>query len=309
MIGCFGKIPAKADFIGQNATGSVIRELDQWLQNALLHFLDHEDWQRRFDELPVCFFSYHAKNGSDVMGAMISSSDSSGRRYPFFIHQILAPEGRPGLLPYMNTMAETFARQASQILLDSVHGEAPVDPLPRVQDLRALNAQDIALYQSIHERFLQDYSFDDVGKALLPGWPEFVASAFLYRLHYAQSCWQAGSVQAVMLPLPAERGLKRPVADLWLHWLGRACAAGTPVMSMLVDDFMRPKLLLMPAWCGAEQFFEVLSDPGNRRLCIDVLSPFAEEEHHPGTLPLPDTRLCLAEFLEQFPGEVVNVRA
>ncbi|WP_280539591.1 type VI secretion system-associated protein TagF [Chromohalobacter sp. 11-W] len=301
MIGCFGKIPAKADFVGVNAAGVVIQELDQWLQNALLQFLDHDDWKRRFDALPVCFFNYHARNGSDVSGAMISSSDASGRRYPFFIFQMLKAEGRPGVLPYIHTLGEIFSGQARDILTDSVHGQSPIDPVEAIQELRVLNDQDLVLYQRIHQRFLHDYSFEDVAKALEWGWPEFVSGACLHRLHYALTRWQAGSTQAVMLPLPAERGLKRPVADLWQQWLGAACPSGTPVMSLLVDDFMRPRLLLMPVWQSAEQFFEVLSNPEDRRLCIDVLSPFAEDEPHPGTLPLPDTRLSLADFMDRFP--------
>lgn len=305
MIGCFGKLPSKADFVGRNASGEVIQELDQWLQSALLQFLDHEDWQHRFDALPVCFFNYHARNGSDVMGAMISSADASSRRYPFFIFQMLKAEGgREAVLPFINTMVETFAGQAQQILKDSVHGDAPIDPVAAIQDLRAFNAQDLALYQRIHERFLHDYSFDDIARALQWGWPEFVSGACLHRLHYALGRWYDGSTEAVMLPLPAERGLKRPVADLWQQWLGRACSMGTPVMSLLIDDFMRPRLLLMPVWRSAEQFFEVLSNPGNRQLCIDVLSPFADGEAHPGTLQLPDTGLSLADFMDRFSRHV-----
>lgn len=301
MIGCFGKIPTKADFVGVNAAGGVIQELDQWLQSALLRFLDHEDWKHRFDALPVCFFHYHARNGSDVMGAMISSADASGRRYPFFIFQLLKAEGRPPVIPCMHTLGETFAGQARGILTDSVHGAAPIDPVAAIAELRSWNEQDLALYQRVHERFLQDYSFDDISKALQWGWPEFIGSACLHRLHYAHACWAAGSSLAVLLPLPAERGLKRPVADLWQQWLGDACAGGTPVMSLLIDDFMRPRLLLMPVWQSAEQFFEVLSNPGDRRLCIDVLAPFADDEPHPGTLSLPDIQLSLADFMTRFP--------
>jgi len=301
MIGCFGKVPSKADFVGKNASGSVIQELDQWLQNALLQFLDHDDWAHRFDALPVCFFNYHARNGSDVMGAMISSSDASGRRYPFFIFHMLKAEEGESVLPFINTMMETFARQAQQILMDSVHGDAPIDPVAALGELRAFNNQDLALYQRVNERFLHDYSFDDIAQALEWSWPEFVGGACLHRLHYALARWKEGSSQAVMLPLPAERGLKRPVADFWQQWLGRSCATGTPVMSLLIDDFMRPRLLLMPVWRSAGQFFEVLSNPGNGRLCIDLLSPFPDDESHPGTLSLPDTRLSLADFMDCFP--------
>lgn len=304
MIGCFGKIPTKADFVGVNASGAVVQELDQWLQNGMLQFLDNEDWQHRFDELPVCFFNYHARNGDDVIGAMISSADTSGRRYPFFIFQMLRTEERSDVLPCINTLGEIFASEAQNILIDLVHRKVAVDPAEPLQELRLFNAQDVTLYQRIHERFLHNFSFDDIARALAWGWPEFVASACLYRVHYAMQCWLEGGIQAVMLPLPPERGLKRPVADLWQQWFGGVCPKGTPVMSLLIDDFMRPRLLLMPVWQSAEQFFEVLSNPSDRRLCIDVLSPFADGEVHPGELPLPDSQLSLADFMDSFPSNV-----
>lgn len=302
MIGCFGKIPTRADFVGVNASGVVIQELDQWLQNGLLQFLDNEDWKRRFDELPVCFFNYHAKNGSDIIGAMISSADTSGRRYPFFIFQLIGAEGRADVLPFINTLGEIFAAEARDILIDLVNREVAVDPAVPLQELRSFTGQDLALYERIHERFLHNYSFDDVAESLAWGWPEFVSGACFYRIYYAMSCWRKEDSRAILLPLPPERGLKRPVADFWQSWLGGACRQGTPAMSLLIDDFMRPKLLLMPVWKSAEQFFEVLSNPGNRRLCIDVLAPFDDEEEHPGTLRLPDSQLSLADFMERFPA-------
>lgn len=301
MIGCFGKIPAKADFIGFNASCAVIQELDRWLQNALLRFLDHDDWQPRFDALPVCFFTYRAQDGRDVMGAMISSLDAAERRYPFFIFQVLKAEADDAVSPCIHTMAETFAGQVRQILTDSVHGNTGVDPVSAVQEMRALNGQDLALYERIYARFLSDYSFDDVARSLKDGWPEFVSGAFLYRLHYALSTWADGGDKVIVLPLPAERGLKRPVADLWQQWAGKACTAATPFMSLLIDDFMRPKLLLMPIRERVEQFYEVLSNPCNQQLCIDLLSPFSEDEQHPGNLSLPDTGLSLAECMDCFP--------
>ncbi|WP_110687085.1 type VI secretion system-associated protein TagF [Salinicola aestuarinus] len=302
MIGCFGKIPTKADFVGLNATGDAIQELDHWFQSGLLTFIERDDWQARFDALPVCFFNYRASDGSDVVGAMISSADASGRRYPFFLFQALRWQAGRGevSVSFLHTLAEVFAGRAREILKDAVHGATPIDPVAALTEVRALNEQDLELYRRIHARFLADYSFDDVAGALEWGWPEFISGGALHRLHYALSQWRAGGLQAVVLPLPAERGLKRPVADLWQQWLGSACPTGTPVMSLLIDDFMRPRLLLMPARQSAERFYEVLSNLDDRRHCIDVLSAFADDEPHPGSLALPDTQLSLDDFMARF---------
>ncbi|MCM2130790.1 type VI secretion system-associated protein TagF [Larsenimonas rhizosphaerae] len=301
MIGCFGKIPCRADFVGVNASGEVIRELDQWFQQALLRFLDHSDWQQRFDALPICYFSYHARAGGNVIGAMISSSDASQRRYPFFIYQMLNGE-RIRTLTCQHTLAEISASQIRQILTDAVHGDALIDPIRALSELRNWTDQDLVLYQRVNERFLENYSLSDITAAMMWNRPEFVLSACLHRLYYVMQRWQAGSTVAALLPLPAERGLKRPVADLWQQWLGRACPGGLPVMSLLIDDFMQPCLLIMPSWSSAEQFYEVLSEPGNPRRCIDVMASFHPDEAHPGTLSLPDMHSSLAQAMARFPS-------
>ena len=99
MIGCFGKVPSSPDFVSLQGAGDDVCEFDGWLQGALAALQHREDWRELFDALPVCFFSYRARSGNWLLGGLISSKDSSGRRYPFFIFQTLkASEAEPCLL-------------------------------------------------------------------------------------------------------------------------------------------------------------------------------------------------------------------
>ncbi|MGS0468016.1 type VI secretion system-associated protein TagF [Cobetia marina] len=65
--------------------------MDGWWQRALNRMAERdEDWQARFDALPLCFFHYRASSGAWLMGAMSPSQDASGRRYPLLVFQRLA---------------------------------------------------------------------------------------------------------------------------------------------------------------------------------------------------------------------------
>ena len=242
MIGYFGKVPGSADFVAHNAAYKDVRELDGWLQSALAWMAECDaDWQTHFDALPTCFFHFRASNGYWLLGGMQSSCDASGRRYPLLIFQRLsvAPgvEGSIGA----HTLSETFAGQLRDLLQRTVHGDASVHDLHHaIEALRGLGEADLKLHQRLLLRFLDDVRYVDVSQALAPGFPEFIASAFALRMQGLRQRLQRGEALPAVMPLPAERALKRPAADLWLYWLEHAGRVHAKV-SLLADDFRRPQ--------------------------------------------------------------------
>lgn len=55
MIGCFGKLPASADFVSLHGAAEEVCEFDAWLQGALAAMRHRDDWPTLFERLPVCF--------------------------------------------------------------------------------------------------------------------------------------------------------------------------------------------------------------------------------------------------------------
>ncbi|MFB4202289.1 hypothetical protein KBTX_02330 [wastewater metagenome] len=303
MIGCFGKVPSCADFIGVNAAGDAVRELDGRLQAGLLELSEQPDWIACFDALPIVYFGFRARDGSDVIGGMISSCDASGRRYPFLVFQVIEAWRRHVPIGCVHTLCEMFAGRIRPILINAVHGDATTDPGGQIRELRALSDEDIALYERVHARLLEDFSFADIAATLRQGWPEFVTGACLHRLAVLMGQWRYGRRRpTAFLPLPAERGLKRSVADLWHRWLGEQLPGPepSPAMSLLFDDFMRPRLLLVPPSDDAGHFYPLLAGRDGGDHGHDVLAAFGTGVWHPGTLALPDERLPLAEFTARF---------
>lgn len=280
MIGCFGKVPASADFVSLHGAAEEVCEFDTWLQGALSAMQHREDWRELFDRLPVCLFSYRARNGNCLLGGMISSRDSSARRYPFFIFQTLkASDVQPLVNPF--TLSELFCAQIKPLLHMAAQGESPAVLFERIKALRPLQAQDFELFRRVHHKFLMNFNLRDITRSLEDSYPEFVSNAVLTRLLALQQPMQHKNSMAISLPLPAERGLKNPTADLWIDWLTRMKSADTaPQISMLMDDFMRPKLLCF-ASRNSNALYRVLTGTRERLDNYDVLAPFdAFDEHH-----------------------------
>lgn len=279
MIGCFGKLPSSADFVSLHGAAEEVCEFDAWLQSSLAAMRHREDWQALFDALPMCFFSYRARNGNWLLGGLLSSRDASQRRYPFFIFQVLRAEQCAALLnPF--TLGELFSAQIKPLLHQAVQGGGCAGLFDRIKALRPLQNLDMDLFRRVHAKFLHDFSFADVARALHGSWPTFSSATALARL---QACWPAlhGDFEGgVELPLPAERGLKNPTADLWLTWLTRMGGqSGVPAVSLLADDFMRPRLYCFPSR-HASSAYRLLSGCAEARLHLELLRPMAATTPH-----------------------------
>ncbi|MFQ3788483.1 type VI secretion system-associated protein TagF [Halomonas sp. A29] len=302
MIGYFGKVPGSADFVAYNAAYKDVRELDGWLQSALAWMAECDaDWQMHFDALPTCFFHFRASNGQWLLGGMQSSCDASGRRYPLLVFQRLsvAPgiEGSIGV----HTLSETFAGQLRDLLQRTVHGDASVHDLQHaIEALRGLGEVDLRLHQRLLQRFLDDVRYLDLSQALAPGFPEFITSAFALRMQGLRQRLQRGETLPAVMPLPAERALKRPAADLWLHWLDRGGRTHAKA-SLLVDDFMRPQLW---RFARAEQeVFRLLAGLAPREARCDVLEAFEQFDSQWAHIRPPAVELDIGTYITRFPGE------
>ena len=274
MIGCFGKLPSSADFVSLHGAAEEVCEFDAWLQSSLAALRHVEHWQASFDPLPMCFFSYRARTGNWLVGGLLSSRDASQRRYPFFIFQLIKGEqAAPLINPF--TLGELFSAQIKPLLHQAVQGVERGPLFERIKALRPLKAQDLDLFRRVHAKFLRDFSFADVARALHGSWPAFDSATALTRLRQAGPSLHGDFAGGIELPLPAERGLKNPTADLWLTWLTRMNPAlGVPAVSLLADDFMLPRLYCFPSR-HAHNAYRLLSGQAPACEHLELLSPLA----------------------------------
>ncbi|QKZ02387.1 type VI secretion system-associated protein TagF [Pseudomonas eucalypticola] len=301
MIGCFGKIPASADFISLHGAGEEVCEFDAWLQSNLAELQQLDHWRERFDRLPVCFFYYRARTGHALIGGLISARDSSERRYPFMIFQVVKA-GLAAKIANPYTLAELFSTQIKPLLHLALQGEPAASLFARIKELRPLQPQDIDLFGRVQHKFFNDFTLRDIARSLESSYPEFITGAALERLRVLGIEWKTMPLRAATLPLPAERGLKNPVADLWLAWLARLNpVTSLPAVSLLADDFMRPRLLCVPD-VAAHCAYRVLTGAGAREERYDLLEPFDVFDEHQQPQKHPDLDLPLSQFMSRFAG-------
>ena len=299
MIGCFGKVPASPDFVSLHGAADDVCEFDAWLQGALAALQPLEDWRELFDGLPLCFFCYRARSGNWVLGGLISSRDSSQRRYPFFIFQsIKASEAGPLVNPF--TLGELFCGQIRPLLHMAAQGESTSVLFDRIKALRPLQGKDFELFRRVHDKFLVNFNLRDIATALEGAYPEFVTNAVLTRLQALNRHLHHGTPIGIALPLPAERGLKNPTADLWVTWLTRMTPGNAvPQISLLADDFMRPRLICFASRTTSDAY-RVLTGTGERAQSFDVLGSFeAFDEYHPAGV-FPEIDRPLDDVIDRF---------
>lgn len=299
MIGCFGKVPASPDFVSLHGAVDDVCEFDGWLQGALAALQQREDWRGLFDALPVCFFSYRARSGNWLLGGLISSMDASQRRYPFFIFQtVKAADAEPFDNPF--TLGELFSAQIKPLLHMAAQGESTTVLFERIKALRSLQIQDFDLFRRVHDKFLVNFSLRDIATALAGSHPEFVTNAVLTRLQALKSPLQHGTPIGITLPLPAERGLKNPTADLWLTWLTRMTPGhAVPQVSLLADDFMRPRLICFASRTTSNAY-RVLTGSGEHAQGCDLLASFDAFDEHHAAHAFPEIDRPLDDVIDRF---------
>ena len=299
MIGYFGKLPGNADFISYRASSEDVQVFDECLQAAMRRLMESERWEEHFDAMPSCSFLFRASAQHWLVGELASANDASGRRYPLMVFQrVQAWVGeQPFYAPW--TACEVVARQMSEPMQEAIHRhhDATLFEL-RIKALRAADESDLRLHQRLHDRVLDQWRLSGVSDAISRGYPEFIANAVMHRMIGLRQRCERGPLPPVVLPLPAEQALLRPMADIWSHWL-TLIAQAPPTLMLLVHDALRPKLLAFSSGDTA-RMYRVLAGVEARSARYDVLEPFERFDPALAQLPLPDPQCSIRDCMAHY---------
>jgi type VI secretion system protein ImpM len=131
VVGLFGKLPARGDFVRLDLPGSFVQPWDAWLSAGVAAARAHlnDDWQAAWFEAPVwCFTLAGGVCGPDAAaGVLLPSLDRVGRLFPLTLACVGAvPEDAAWF-----AAAEEICRAAIE------HDADPADLLPRLAELPA----------------------------------------------------------------------------------------------------------------------------------------------------------------------------
>ena len=224
----FGKLPNRADFVRVNATHPVLNELDDIIQRSMESLGAQEGWQERYDTAVMVDIVYTSRDRKWLfLGALRTSQDQSGRRYPLlggvaFPSQTLAGERR--LLPIAcEVFFDGLREQLANAVENSVEGMACRQFLETQAKHWTNAASDMPLAEEIVRRFMGSNHPSILEPPLAASNPgASVAQALLNIVFYRDFLRRFDSPSAIQvseIPLCRARGEAALHACAWLTLL------------------------------------------------------------------------------------------
>jgi type VI secretion system protein ImpM len=125
--GLFGKLPAKRDFIGMNASRRFLEAWEPWLQAgvAMSKQILGDAWIETYNRAPIWRYWLGADFcGEAMIGAFMPSVDGVGRSFPL---AIFVGEGDASLAPPELEPNDTWFEAAEAVLLDALEPGATLE--------------------------------------------------------------------------------------------------------------------------------------------------------------------------------------
>lgn len=138
--GYYGKLPARADFVGRRLARTVIECWDNWLQQCLARSQTTlaAAWEGRYLTAPVWRFALPARvcGDSALIGVLVSSVDAVGRCFPLLLAQELPEAANTAAIA---TAAAGWFEAAETLALDALDSGFDLcaldQPLPAVPSM------------------------------------------------------------------------------------------------------------------------------------------------------------------------------
>jgi len=125
--GLFGKLPAKRDFIGMNASRRFLEAWEPWLQAgvAMSKQMLGDGWIDTYNRAPIWRYWLGADFcGEAMIGAFMPSVDGVGRSFPL---AIFVGEGDASLAPPELEPNDAWFEAAEAVLLDALEPGATLE--------------------------------------------------------------------------------------------------------------------------------------------------------------------------------------
>ncbi len=155
--GLFGKLPAKRDFIGMNASRRFLEAWEPWLQAgvAMSKQMLGDGWIETYNRAPIWRFWLGADFcGEAMIGAFMPSVDGVGRSFPL---AIFVGEGDASLAPPELEPNDAWFEAAEAILLDALEPGATLELV--AEKVAALPAP------ALESRMIKDGGFEELPTA------------------------------------------------------------------------------------------------------------------------------------------------
>ncbi len=278
----FGKLRCRGDFVRSAHAGGLIQSLDRWMSSGIERMSEDVHWKQMYDQArPVHFLMLNAYKGSAVVGHLLPSADSSGRRYPFVLAcgvDVPAEARSLGLSPLLFQSSWTKLHEDMRRASAATEDDASVC-LHSLQTALVPGPGDPVLLAREFDAFVHQTSLGSYAQTLgLPGGMDSVRQLLLALGLLLQPLTDARPQEVdkgIWLPLPKTVWARPLFAAFW-----------TDLIAMFIGAKGHDLTLIVPA--GTD-------DDGGLRVCFSAGSPavlqaLMDERHSAEVfIPITDT--------------------
>ena len=311
QIGCFGKLPACADFVKIVHDLAAIEVLDDWMASVMRLLPSSARWKINYDAMaPVSFAFLGASRHHALAGHLVASHDLSGRRFPFLLTRsldVLDPAGFVALAPLACAGLWEYSAAAAARLL--------ADPDPGAQ-LRAIPAAQVAvdgvLAADALACFMGTATLGALGGLLRQSGAPIDCGRLILALGLLLQpvlhSHSADLSKSLVLPLPRDPAQRHRVAAFWLALVAPFLRSAAVDLALFITHQREHPVLVLGACDAAAETLRAIIDPlaaAEQQIGFDDTSWVDEQLHQDGAMRklaghLGETQLTLKMARELF---------
>ena len=263
-IGCFGKLPACADFVKVVHDLAAIEVLDDWMASVMRLLPSSARWKINYDAMaPVSFAFLGAARHHALAGHLVASHDLSGRRFPFLLMcslDVADPAGFVARAPLACAPVWDYgATTAARLLADA-------DPTPQLRTIPAAQvAVDAAQAADALHCFMETATIGALGGLLRQGGAPIDCARLILALGLllqpVMHSQRADLTKSLVLPLPRDPAQRHRVAAFWLALVAPFLRSAAVDLAVFITHQDEHPVLVLGACDAAAETLRAIIDP------------------------------------------------
>jgi type VI secretion system protein ImpM len=267
----FGKVPSRGDFVRSMAGSALIHSIDQWMsQTMALMAQDDQRWKLVYDAAaPAHFAILGPQSGAGLVGHVVASQDTSGRRFPFVAASsfeviepaVFIPYSPQALTPVWQRL-EGFVRQAVK-----------AEDFAQVQEALMHQPPDLSVrfggLRDQYKSFALMNAIDRIEAAIsTPAAPVSIRQTMLALGMLLQPVMSQGHAElskGLVLPLPRDAMQLPHLLTLWVDLVARFFRRTSAELAIFVTTHRDQPVLVMGFHGASPATLRTVFDPDASR--------------------------------------------
>ncbi|MDE2429240.1 MAG: type VI secretion system-associated protein TagF, partial [Burkholderiales bacterium] len=286
-VGYFGKIPSRGDFVKAADNIPLITVLDEWLAETMSLLVTDPRWKIDYDSLPPLHFAFIGpRKKRAIAGHIVSSADSSQRRFPFMSMGVFDMEQSGNFVGNSPLILCQLWQQLAIISEEIVRSSEPTDILNKLSNtLIAIEVHSEEQTESF-DCFLEKQTVGSLqallGDAQLQGSIRQLILALGLLLQPVMSSGSDRLEKSLVLPLPSDQKNRYLVGAFWMHLISPFLERADFELALFFTEIQKqPSLILGFSGASANTLEAIFASQNREKQHIRFLeNDWVEEQIH-----------------------------